>query len=127
MNPLSIFFRTVTRHWRSLQTNRLIALSTRGVFLFTFVSLLFFLWRTRFLPPEVPLWYSRPWGQDQLAHPLWLLMLPTGSLLWYGLNLVIATYVTAEYLIFTQVLFLTSLLASFLASVTLIKILFLVT
>lgn len=31
----------------------------------------------KLLPPEVPLWYSRPWGQAQLAGPAWLLVLPT--------------------------------------------------
>jgi len=30
----------------------------------------------RGFPPEVPLWYSLPWGQDQLAAPVWLWLLP---------------------------------------------------
>lgn len=36
-------------------------------------------WRN--LPPQVPLLYSRPWGQDQLIHPVWLWLLPGASLL----------------------------------------------
>jgi len=28
-------------------------------------------------PPQVPLWYSLPWGQDQLAAPYWLWLLPS--------------------------------------------------
>ena len=26
----------------------------------------------RDLPPQVPLFYSRPWGEEQLANPQWL-------------------------------------------------------
>jgi hypothetical protein len=29
------------------------------------------------LPPTIPLFYSRPWGEEQLASPLWL-SLPLG-------------------------------------------------
>jgi hypothetical protein len=28
------------------------------------------------LPPQLPLYYSRPWGEDQLATPQELLLLP---------------------------------------------------
>jgi hypothetical protein len=28
------------------------------------------------LPPSVPLWYERPWGQEQLAKPIFLLIIP---------------------------------------------------
>ncbi|HBC72372.1 MAG: hypothetical protein UX91_C0001G0079 [Candidatus Amesbacteria bacterium GW2011_GWB1_47_19] len=28
----------------------------------------------REIPPEVPLWYSRPWGGEQLAKPVWLIL-----------------------------------------------------
>src|SRR3989344_980268 len=28
------------------------------------------------LPPEVPLWYSRPWGEEQLAATKWMWVVP---------------------------------------------------
>lgn len=28
------------------------------------------------LPPVVPMWYSRPWGEDQLARPVFLWAIP---------------------------------------------------
>ncbi len=84
------------------------------------------IWRWSLLPPLVPIWYSRPWGLDQLAHPMWLFLLPLGSLLWYVTNVFLAVYVTHEYLIFTQTLFLTSLVTSLLSFLALVKILFLV-
>lgn len=28
------------------------------------------------MPPVVPLWYSRPWGETQLAAPIYLAVLP---------------------------------------------------
>lgn len=34
-------------------------------------------WRS--LPPEVPLLYSRPWGQDQLVSPYFLVIPPVFS------------------------------------------------
>ena len=41
------------------------------------VGLLTIYWRS--LPPEVPLLYSRPWGQDQLVSPYFLLIPPIFS------------------------------------------------
>ena len=32
------------------------------------------------LPPEVPLWYSRPYGESQLTGAWWLWLLPGGGL-----------------------------------------------
>lgn len=31
------------------------------------------------LPPEIPLWYSKPWGEEQLAKPGWLAIVPALS------------------------------------------------
>jgi hypothetical protein len=32
------------------------------------------LWMTfkKSIPPQIPLWYSRPWGEEQLAAPVYL-------------------------------------------------------
>lgn len=90
-------------------------------------SLLYILLRFPKLPPLVPLWYSRPWGADQLASPLWLFILPLGSMVWYVVNVAISVYLAKEYLVFTQMMFLSSLLVSFMSFVTLLKILSLIT
>ena len=50
---------------------------TAGVVVGT--GLLAIYWRS--LPPEVPLLYSRPWGQDQLVSPIFLIIPPIFSIL----------------------------------------------
>ena len=35
----------------------------------------------RRLPPEIPLWFSRPWGTAQLAAKEWVVILPGSMLL----------------------------------------------
>lgn len=112
--------------WEHVKNNWLIHAVSRAVIVLTTASVICILARLTSLPPLVPLWYSRPWGTDQLAHPLWLFILPVGSLLLYVVNRAIAVYFTAEYLIFTQMIFLTSLLVSFLSFMVVIKVLFLI-
>ncbi len=99
----------------------------RFVLVLFVLSIGILLFRFRLLPPMVPLWYSRPWGQDQLASPFWLFLLPLSSLGWYGVNVLVRKYLTADYLIFTQMLYASSLAVSVLSFFALVKILFLVT
>lgn len=90
------------------------------------VSTLLLLWRYGSLPPLVPLWYSKPWGTDRLAHPLWLILLPAASLLILLINTYASRTLTRDMLIFSQILAATALLVAILSLVTLTKILFLV-
>jgi len=113
--------------WNAVKNNWIIQVVNKSVITCLVISLLFIAWRWLRLPPSVPLWYSRPWGTEQLASPIWLFLLPLGGLLIFFINLAISMYITAQYLIFTQVLFLASLLVNILSLVTLVKILFLVT
>ncbi len=110
-----------------LKKNWFISLVHKFILVLFILSIGLLLWRWRVLPPMVPLWYSRPWGADQLASPYWLFILPVASLILYGINFLVGIYVTGEYLIFTQMLFLSSLVVSLLSFVALMKILFLVT
>lgn len=113
--------------WNAVKTNWFISLVHKFILILFILSMGLLLWRWHMLPPMVPLWYSRPWGADQLTSPYWLLILPLASLLLYGINFLVSMYVMAEYLIFTQMLFLSSLVVSLLSFVALMKILFLVT
>jgi hypothetical protein len=113
--------------WNQIKSNWIIQTVHKCIIFLTVLSLGLIAWRWRTMPPLIPLWYSKPWGSDQLANPFFIFILPLGCLTLYGINTLISIYVTAEYLVFTQILFLTSLLINFLAFITLIKILFLVT
>lgn len=50
------------------------------------LMMFFILIRWRFLPPEIPLFYSRPWGQDQLAQKVLIFILPGISILIFLVN-----------------------------------------
>lgn len=119
--------RYVRTAWQAMQKNWFIGLVHKFTILIFVLSVALLAWRWSRLPPLVPLWYSRPWGTDQLANPYWLLVLPVGSLIVYGVNALVSIYITGEYLIFTQILFLSSLIVSLLSAFSLIKILFLIT
>jgi hypothetical protein len=43
----------------------------------------------RRLPPEIPLWFSRPWGTAQLAPKFWVVILP-GSMLLISAGAIVA-------------------------------------
>jgi hypothetical protein len=118
--------RVASTTWNGMSGNWLISVVRKFVLFLFILSAGFLVWRFPALPPEVPLWFSRPWGADQLASPYWLVLLPVSSLVWYGIDLAIGMYITTEYLIFTQMLFLSSLIVSLLSFITIIKILFLV-
>ena len=113
--------------WQRIKSNWIIEVTGNGVLASAILSVLFIIWRWNRLPPLIPLWYSRPWGTDQLTSPFWLILLPAGGVAIYYINRMISKHITSEYLIFTQMLYLSALLVNILSLVTLVKILFLVT
>jgi len=113
--------------WQRIKSNWIIEVTGNGVLASAILSVLFIIWRWNRLPPLIPLWYSRPWGTDQLTSPFWLILLPAGGVTIYYINRMISKHITSEYLIFTQMLYLSALLVNILSLVTLVKILFLVT
>ena len=75
----------------------------------------------RQLPPQVPLFYSRPWGERQLVSPSTLLFLPSLSLAVLIINILISRFLMA-YPFLINVLFWSGALFSFLSLIDLIKI-----
>lgn len=75
-----------------------------------------------FLPPQVPLFYSRPWGEAQLAAPFQLFLLPGLSLAIWLVNGVLSNLIGKKEF-FSSLLGWGQLLANFFASMALIKIL----
>jgi len=89
-------------------------------------SLLFIVLKFRELPPQVPLFYSLPWGEKQLTNKFYLFLLPFGSIIILLSNIFLAKNVKEELLI-AKLLLAGALLFSILSTITLIKIILLVT
>jgi len=84
------------------------------------VLLIIIVWT--FLPPQVPLFYTRPWGEEQLVHPANLFILPGFGLLVFLINLFILSFVPKEEKLINQVLISLILVFNFLSLITLIQI-----
>lgn len=120
--PIKDQWTLVHASWTILSKNKIISIATiASLVLFVIgIVVISVVWSK--LPPTVPLWYSKPWGIERLAHPIWLFLLPTSSLFITGINIYIASIFTNEYLVFSQTLLLSSFVINMLSTITLIKI-----
>lgn len=75
-----------------------------------------------FLPYQVPLFYSQPWGQEQLAAPVNLFLLPLLGLLIFFLNSLIFSFIPKDEKLIKKILMTTFLVFNFLSLVTLTQI-----
>ncbi|MBI4038804.1 hypothetical protein HY384_02495 [Candidatus Daviesbacteria bacterium] len=76
----------------------------------------------KFLPPNLPLFYSLPWGEKQLATKQQLLILPASIALTALLNLTISWQLHEKQSFFKKALSLASIIVSIILTTTLIKI-----
>ncbi len=95
-----------------------------GIALVLAMVVLFFTFQAK-LPPQVPLFYSRPWGDPQLASPWLLLILPALSLFIMIFNFILSgLFFDSPFLV--QILIWTATVFAFLAFFTLAQIIFII-
>src|SRR3989344_5744038 len=56
------------------------------------------------LPPQLPIFYSKPWGEPMLAGPIAIWILPGLTLFFVAINYVIARFVLAELFLYRVLL-----------------------
>jgi len=88
------------------------------------LAILFFKFNS--LPEQVPLYYSLPWGEDQLTSATSLFLLPTFSIIILLLNNLIATFFLKTIPLFSRLLTVFSLIFSFLSAISLTRIITLI-
>lgn len=76
----------------------------------------------RFLPPEIPLFYSRPWGKDQLVNYPGIIILPAICLIVFFANTIVAQLATKEEALVKKMLAAASLVFSLLILISLVQI-----
>lgn len=102
-------------------------LTTKKIIIFSPLLLAFFMalftfFGGSFLPPKLPLFYSLPWGDYQLAGKLQLLIIPASIALISLFNLTASWQLHTSQVFFKRVLTLSSLLVSLILTITFIKI-----
>ncbi|MDD2225330.1 MAG: hypothetical protein PHP97_04210 [Candidatus Shapirobacteria bacterium] len=88
------------------------------------IAILFFKFNE--LPQQVPLYYSLPWGEEQLASAASLFLLPTFSIVILLINNLIATFFFKSIPLFSRLLVIFSLIFSLLSSISLTRIILLI-
>ena len=81
-------------------------------------------WRE--IPPEVPLFYSMPWGQDQLVNPVWL-GLPLGLALGIGLVVQILVVKIKKESFLTAIILAGTIVSQVILGLAVIRVILLVT
>lgn len=80
------------------------------------------IWNWRFLPPEIPLWYTKPWGEERLVAPYFLAVPILTAFMVYVINHSMVTRTARDHPMFARVLSLASLLISVLSAIIVIRI-----
>ena len=88
---------------------------------------LILVWFWSRLPPEVPLLYSRPWGEEQLVNKPLILLLPALSTFFTLTNLRLASLFFDKEKFFSQLIIWLNLVVVALAITTMIRILLIIT
>lgn len=89
---------------------------------FSFILLIIILFTIQPLPPKLPLFYSLPWGDNQLATHKELLLIPAIIITITLLNLVISWQLHLAQSFFKKILLFSPIIISLLLIVTFIKI-----
>ena len=83
-------------------------------------------WKFINLPPQVPLYYSLPWGSSQLVNSSSLFLLPTISVVILFIDNLFSVSFFKNFKLLSLFSIITSLVISFFLTVTLFKIVFLI-
>ena len=83
-------------------------------------------WKFVTLPPQVPLYYSLPWGASQLVNSSSLFLLPTISVVILFIDNLFSVSFFKNFELLSRLSVITSLIVSFFLTITLFRIVFLI-
>lgn len=123
MSLLSLFFGNLGKFWQGSLNSRFFRYS---LFLLL-AQIILIIWFFNQLPPEIPIYFSRPWGQAWLSSPASIFILPLFSLLTLLLNYFLALYFYAKKILLSQLLVIFGFIVSLFSLISLLQIISLAT
>lgn len=88
------------------------------------ISTFLILLMQKFLPERLPLFYSLPWGEAQLAQSRQLFIIPATVVAVSLFNLVIARQIHTQQILLREILSFSSIFISVILTLTILKIIF---
>jgi len=111
-----------------MELNKLEKLPLKGYFnaswIINFIIIIFSLLIQKRLPPQIPIFYGLPQGEAQLSSSIGILVPSVSSLIFVSLNLFLINIIKDEFI--KKILVIAGLATAVFASITVIKIIFLV-
>lgn len=124
MEPSNLFANTKPKNnFFSLNDKILVTIITFGL-ITVLLSVLSLIIKWQNLPPQVPLFYSKPWGNEQLAPKSFLWFLPVLAVVIWLLDLALIRTFLKNNEFLSRILAVFGVLAATLVSITLVKIVF---
>lgn len=118
MNVISSLFNNLGKFWQTSFNFRFL----RFTLLLFLGQIILIIWFYGQLPPQIPLFFSRPWGQAWLASPSSIFILPLFSLITLLLNYFLALYFHSQKILISQLLVIFGFIISLFSTISVIKI-----
>lgn len=125
--PKKQTFSRARREFDSLLKHSPTSQIIKATFIVLGLSWLGLVWFWEKLPPEIPLLYSRPWGEEQLVRQPFILLLPGLSTFFSLINLRLASFFFAQEKFLSQLIVWLNTVVTLLAATTLLRILLIIT
>lgn len=117
-HSISANLSTLGQFWQEKSNGRIFQWNL----VFIIAQVAYIIFRLNDLPPQVPLYYSLPWGESQLASANSLFILPSSSLVFLFINNLLAVFYLNTHSLMSRLLIIFSLIFSGLSLITLIQI-----
>ena len=125
MNPVTSFLNKISLLGQLWQNKPITKIFRWNVIIIIF-QLIFLVSKFNDLPQQVPLFYSRPWGEARLATTTTLFLLPGFSIIILLLNHILAAIFLKSITLFTYLSVTFSLLFCSFSLISIIKIIYLI-
>lgn len=118
LKSVSLQVGALGKFWQQKSNHQLF----RWNIIFIIAQLAFLIFKFNTLPDQIPLYYSLPWGESQLASVSALFFLPTFSIVLLLINHLFATFFFNSIKLFSRLLVAFSLIFSIFSFITLFQI-----
>lgn len=122
MNVVSSFFGNLGKFWQATFNSRFLRLT---IILFVFEVVLI-IWFYNQLPPEIPIFFSLPWGEAWLVPTSSIFILPLFSLITLLINYFLALYFYPKKTLISQLLVIFTFIISLFSTFSVLKIISLI-